>query len=183
MVNLLNDKISQDAYQGDIAGYYASFGTTNYGVSMPISGYNEKFTLWSDKILELVTSAKFTQEDFDRLLDNLKRSIRNRDKDRPTSVAGNTFNNFMLSYSFANEDYLAELDKITLADIHEWRDNFFSQTRIMTLVYGNVRKDKAEELAGKLQLFNSQPLNDLVYRDKFIDLGGQGRFIAERPNQ
>lgn len=183
MVNLLNDKINQDAYQGGPAGYHADMGTTHYGIYISLSGYNEKFALWSDKILQLINQATFTQEDFNRILGNLKRSIRNREKDRPTSIIGNTFSNFMLRHSFANEDYLQELEQITLADIHQWRDKFFDKTRTMAFVYGNIRQQAAEDLVNKVITWTSEPLDDLVGRDKFMAINNQGRFIAQRDNQ
>lgn len=182
MVNLLNDKINQDTYQGGLAGYDGDLSTNHYGISISMGGYNEKFSLWSDRILQLVNEVQFEQEDFDRILDNLKRSIRNRDKDRPTSIVSNIFSNFMLKYSFSNKEYLSALDEITLNTMHQWRDKFFAETRIMAFIYGNIKQAQAEELVDKLSNWNSQPLNDLVRREQFSDMSGQGRFIAHREN-
>lgn len=183
MVNLLNDKLNQEAYQGGLAGYHSDLGTAHYGIHISISGYNEKIDLWADENMALINNAKFKQEDFDRILDNLKRGIRNKAKDRPTGVVSKIFSNFMTKYNFADEDYLQELEQVTLEDIHQWRDKFFDKTRVMVLVYGNIKKQPAQKLADKFSAWNSEPLTDLVIPDRFLDISNQGRLIAQKANQ
>lgn len=183
MVGMLNDKINQESYQGGIAGYSASLGTTPYGIYLGMKGYNDKFSVWVDKIIGIVNDGKFKQEDFDRILDNTKRSLRNQAKNRPSQIADELFTNTMLLYRWDAESLMQALEGITLETIEAWSKDFFTETNIMAYVYGNIQLTEALQLTQKLSVWNPSPLTNQVKPAMFLDINSKGRFIVQGPNE
>ena len=185
MIDLLNDKLSEVSYAGHLAGYSYNLHLGHYGVNLQFNGYNAKFATWMEQVLSVLNEEQLTYDEsnFARLLENLRRNVRNRAKASPTQMMGDTFGELMLLYDWDDEILLQELEGVSKDTMEEWTANYFQEAEIMAFVYGNIKKQEAIKLLGKLSPWQPTPFTDSVGRNKFIEINNKGRFIAKVANQ
>lgn len=184
MINLLNDKLSETEYRGSLAGYSYKLNLASYGLNLQIKGYNKKISYWMDDILEIISQPNptYTQRDFKRIVDNLKRNIKNRAKSSPTGVIHDKFSELMLIYDWSDEDLLEELEGVDMETMEKWTTNYFQEAQLMAYLYGNIKKQTAIKLLNKLNILQPKPLMDLIGRNKLVDINSKGPFIMEVAN-
>ena len=199
---LTNDKLGRKFYQSGLAGYSYSFGTTHYGLFLTVKGYNDKIEMWMDDVLRELNDPSFEEDDWNRIIDNYQRGLRNSAKQRPTQIVDRAFDEFTITDKLTIEQVQEILADATRQDVEDWGRQVLSRIKGKVFIYGNIERERTEGILEKYAVWDPEPLDDQLGVEKFIDMGllggddggglsgdlsGDGdddaRLLTERPNQ
>lgn len=157
---LLNDKFNKVFYDASSAGISINLYPHRRGLSIRISGFNDKQHLIIESLQEL-QNEQFTQERFDTLKLNYKRSLENNFKEKPyNQLLGELYK--IISFQPSTSDKLQALQKVSLEGVYEFASQYYKEGEIRILSHGNVTEEYSVELANKiisqLKLINPQPV-------------------------
>lgn len=125
---------------------------------------------------EKMKSAKFTQEDFDRIKNQAIEGYKNG-LSRPATVASNVirkllYGNTLYAQSIYGDD--KTLANITLEDVINYRNNYFSIYGAEVVVVGNLSKEEILPKLNFLHQLNAQPVQ-LAQVPNFTHPAKQGK--------
>ncbi len=145
---LLNDKFNKLFYDASSAGINVELYPHSRGLSLKISGYNEKQALVLSKISNL-TSASFSEQRFDIIKDNYRRALSNTYKNKPYQQLLSSLSK-TLTGDEKNAEKADKLASVTLHDIAEFRKKLFSHAEVRVLSHGNIDEKDAQLFAAKI---------------------------------
>ncbi|MEH6444610.1 MAG: insulinase family protein [Oceanospirillaceae bacterium] len=147
--SLLNDKLNKQLYDAASAGLYISLYAHRRGLSVRVSGYNDKQTLLIQELAAL-SEFTFSQQRFDIIKDNFQRSLSNQLKDKPYQQLLSKLTQQLLD-SANTEQKLAALADIKLEDVYQISKTLFSRAELRILSHGNVDLNEAKEITSLVQ--------------------------------
>jgi insulysin len=140
---LVNDALVEYSYDADISGLVYDFSNHISGLSITVSGYNDKLHVLLEKVLLQVRDLKVREDRFAVIHDRLSRSLRNWDIGQPYGQVGTYSRTFKSDRTFMNEDLTKELDNVTAKDVQDFYPQILSQCQIEVLAHGNLYKEEA----------------------------------------
>jgi insulysin len=179
---LVDDALVEYSYDADISGLNYDFSNHLSGLSVTVSGYNDKLHVLLEKVLLQVRDLEVRQDRFDIVHDRMSRSLRNWDYGQPYGQVGTYSRTFKTDKSFMNEELLKELDGVTAKDVQEFYPQILAQCQIEVLAHGNLYKEEAlkiTDLVERLIKPRKLPANQLPIRRNLI-LPSGSNFIYER---
>ena len=142
---LFNDSLNKQLYDAGSAGLYLDLYAHRRGISIKISGYNERQALLIDLLTDLA-SPTFDPKRFDIIKENYRRSLENNLQDKPYEQLFDRLGERLLDApSIATK--LKTLSEISLADIQEIAHSLFDKAELRILSHGNIRLEEAQKLA------------------------------------
>ncbi len=157
----INDQLNEFSYPAALAGLHYQLYSHVRGISVRISGYNEKQSVLLSKILNVFNAPTITQERFDIFKDELTRNYENSRNDRPYSQTIARATNLLVQDRWDEPTLKNELLQINITDLQNFIPEFLKQIEIVSMANGNLTLDDAEALTTQLQkvlLKNSQPI-------------------------
>ncbi|MCE2572416.1 insulinase family protein [Motilimonas eburnea] len=143
---LLNEILAKQlvglSYEAGEANLSLSVTTSN-GLLFTTGGFSDKQSELMLTLLDTVKSAKFSQQALDLAKVEIRRLIENKLKDQSMSLAFAEFRNLVRLPSWSDQTLLTELDKVSLAQLTQLRDDMFSQSALRMLVTGNFTSKQA----------------------------------------
>lgn len=156
---LVQDSLVEYAYNAEIAGLgYYLYGTS-VGIMINLNGYNDKMPVLLEKVLTTLKNIEFKEDRFKILKERMTRRYRNSELETPYYQIG-TFTKFLGSERvYILEQFLAEIENITLADVKAFHPLFLHKFHIEALVEGNVYREDALKLTDTIErILKPQPL-------------------------
>ena len=156
--DMVSDELNQTLYDAGMAGLSARIYSHQRGMSVRISGFNDKINLLSELIAKTLRSPELSQPRFERVLQAYKEQLKNAEKDKPYNQL------FRVSYEQLMQDpSLSDLqkatDSYTLEQLSALIERLFQSTELRVLVNGNLIADEAlsisDALANALQPMNT----------------------------
>lgn len=86
-VQLLKDQLNEYLYDAELAGLRFAVSNTTYGISIAISGYNEKQPVLLEKVLQSLFNFKIDPQRFNIIKENYIRGLNNFKAEQPYSHA------------------------------------------------------------------------------------------------
>lgn len=124
-----------------------SFSVTgNNGLTVSTSGFNDKQGALMLQLLQDIRQTPLQEQDLALAKVELKRQIENKKKGQSINLAFSEFRNLVRVPSWSDADLLAAVDKVTLADLTQLREQIFQQSSLRMLVTGNFSSTQAKEL-------------------------------------
>jgi insulysin len=179
---LVDDALVEYSYDADISGLNYDFSNHLSGLSVTVSGYNDKLHVLLEKVLLQVRDLEVRQDRFDIIHDRMSRSLRNWDYGQPYGQVGTYSRTFKTDKSFMNEELLKELEHVTAKDVQDFYPQILAQCQIEVLAHGNLYKEEAlkiTDLVERLIKPTKLPANQLPIRRNLI-LPSGSNFIYER---
>ena len=136
-----------------VLNYTAGRAGMSYGIgssAVVFSGYSDKLPELSELVLEEFLQPKFTQEDFDRLVDSTERNFRNISTMSPTQGVGLELMQLLNADSRPIEEQLAAVRKVTLEDVLAAPEWLYGEARLQMLAAGNITEAQAREFADRI---------------------------------
>ncbi|EUC29549.1 hypothetical protein COCCADRAFT_8266 [Bipolaris zeicola 26-R-13] len=140
---LVNDALVEYAYDADIAGLVYDFTNHISGLSITVSGYNDKLHVLLEKVLLQVRDLEVTEDRFNIIHDRMLRSLRNWEYGQPFHQVGTYSRQFKSEKCVMNDELLPELDNITAKDVQQFFPQILAQCQIEVLAHGNLYKEEA----------------------------------------
>ncbi|KAK3074824.1 metalloprotease [Teratosphaeriaceae sp. CCFEE 6253] len=140
---LVEDSLTEYAYDAELAGLDYSLQTHSLGVGIAVSGYNDKMPVLLEKVLISMRDLEIRQERFDIVKERVGRGFRNMELMEPFRHIG-TYSQWIVSNTtWLPEEMLADLDGITAEDVRAFFPQALKQMHVEMLVHGNMYKEDA----------------------------------------
>ncbi|KAF1942302.1 LuxS/MPP-like metallohydrolase [Clathrospora elynae] len=179
---LVDDALVEYSYDADISGLVYDFTNHVNGLSITVSGYNDKLHLLLEKVLLQVRDLEVKEDRFSIVQDRLLRSLRNSEYGQPFHQVGTYSRQFKNEKSVMNEELLPELEGITAHDVQQFFPQILAQCQIEVLAHGNLYKEEAlkiTDLVERTMKPRILPANQLPIRRNLIWPSGSN-FIYEK---
>jgi secreted Zn-dependent insulinase-like peptidase len=179
MVSLLNDNLVEYSYPAYLAGLSYDLYKHIRGISIKISGYEDKQTELLSAILDSVQTSEFKQERFSIIKERMKRSLENEKERKPFQQAISKTQDLLITPSWSVDEKLAALESIKLEDLKAFRTVFLSTIDTAILSNGNIEAPESQALA-KLVEDKLLKKAKIAHVDKasIINLSGDHGWVA-----
>lgn len=150
-VNLLNDSLTEYAYNAQLAGLSYELQKTIYGAKLEVTGFNDKMPIFLRKIMEHLIDFKVDQQKFEMFKDKYTRELKNFSAIEPFRYSGYYVNTLMAEVRWTKEELYKSTQDMTVHTLQEFIPYFLSKLFIDALVYGNVTKQGAIEIMNMVE--------------------------------
>ncbi|KAH7071172.1 Metalloenzyme, LuxS/M16 peptidase-like protein [Paraphoma chrysanthemicola] len=140
---LVNDTLVEYSYDADISGLVYDFTNHISGLSITVSGYNDKLHVLLEKVLTSARDIEIKQDRFAIIHERMVRSLRNWDYGQPFHQVGTYSRAFKNEKNFMNEELSRELEDITAQEVQQFIPQILAQCQIEVLAHGNLYKEEA----------------------------------------
>lgn len=140
MVSLLKDSLSEFSYPAYLAGLNYELYNHIRGITIKISGYNDKQSILLNKILLTLKHKDFASERFDIIKERLQRKLLNAKDKKPYEQAIAETQRNLLSPSWSEQERLEALHALNLKDLESFRLKFFETLDSAMLLSGNISR-------------------------------------------
>ncbi|MHA7816259.1 MAG: insulinase family protein [Pseudohaliea sp.] len=148
--NLLTDAVNPFTYPARLAGLDFSLYKHARGVSLRISGYNDKQQILLERLLDTLQESAFDPARFENIRADLVRSLENAVARRPATQVIDDLRE-ALRYGDHGEAALIEaLEGFDLAAIEAYAGAFWASASAEGLLYGNYPRSAVADLAAAL---------------------------------
>ncbi len=140
-VSLLRDSVNEMTYPAALAGLNFSFYRHTRGVSLKISGYNAKQMVLLNSIVDAIRDGSFSEDRFANMRADLIRNLENFKTARPFRQTIRRSSQLLNHGEWDEQVMIAELGRISLADIKEHAEDFWGDVQADVLLNGNYQRD------------------------------------------
>ena len=145
--NLMGEQLEKLRFKASNAGVGYSVGAD--GVSF--SGYSDKLPELADQVLAQVLKPTFSQGQFDRLAENVKRFFANYNKADPTQGVGRDLDELLDADSHSIEEVRRVAGSMTLEKVLNAPQWLFGEGRMVMMASGNISDQQARKFAQQIK--------------------------------
>ncbi|MEM6581250.1 MAG: insulinase family protein [Pseudomonadota bacterium] len=147
---VLKDDVNEYTYPALLAGLSFNFYKHAQGISLRLTGYNDKQALLLEELLKVVADPKFNPQRFENIRIDLIRALENSVAGRPTSQVINDLREALLYGEWGEQALIAQLQQMDLAELKDYARSFWAGATAEALIYGNYEKSYADQVANML---------------------------------
>jgi len=174
MVSLLKDSLNEFSYPAYLAGLHYELYNHMRGITIKISGYNDKQNALLKKILLTFKNNPFSNERFIIFKERLKRKLQNAKDKKPYEQAISELQKTILHPSWGEAQRLVALEKLGVDDLELFRQKFFKTIDTAILSSGNISRSSTLKIGEQLEkIILSGSTTKKIERSKVIDLTGK----------
>tara|TARA_R110002074_G_scaffold401092_1_gene598142 strand:+ start:6854 stop:9700 length:2847 start_codon:yes stop_codon:yes gene_type:complete len=173
LVSLLKDSLNEYSYPAYLAGLHFELYQHMRGITVKISGYNDKQSNLLIKIINALKGAKFKLDRFETIKDRLHRQLENAADKKPFQQAISKAQNNLISPSWNEKERLKSLSKLEFEAINNYRNEFLEELEAVLLINGNITRASSLNIANQIKAFLLHDIkNSHVERAKINKLTG-----------
>jgi secreted Zn-dependent insulinase-like peptidase len=179
-VKLVNDLLTEFSYPAYLAGLDYRLYKHVRGISVRISGYDDKQDELLTQILQTLSNPVIDVVRFEQSKDEIRRDLKNAGQNPPYRQTYAEIMNLLLTPYWSDEESLAALEPLNVEDLKKFIPDLLKQVSVVALAYGNVDRDEASTLAQTLQeslLKQAEPV--AVERGRLLKLDGQNNYVRQ----
>jgi secreted Zn-dependent insulinase-like peptidase len=155
---LLMDELNEFTYPARLAGLSFSFYKHAQGISLRMSGYNDKQTVLLQQLLAAISNPAFDQQRFDNIRQDMIRSLRNTVAKRPSSQVMDDLREALLFGEWGEQAMIAALEQLSLDGLRDYTGQFWDTATAEALIYGNYEPRSVKQLSGMIGgIISSEP--------------------------
>lgn len=160
---LLKDALNEYTYAADLAGLGYDLNSTIYGLVMKVHGYSDKQHVLLQKLMDKITKFEVNEQRFHILLESYIRLLKNFRAEQPHQHAIYYTNLLLAEQLWTKEELLEATEDMTFEKLQAFVPRLFSQIFLEMLVYGNVSKERANQLTdiieqSLIERYHTRPL-------------------------
>lgn len=160
---IIKKQLNSYAYPARLAGLNYSVYATERGISISLSGYDQKQAVLLERITVALKAPEITEKRFNILTARYQQKISNAKKQQPFHQVLADLKRSLVERRWTNEQKLAALSSIKIEDLREFSRQFLQQLHITMLMQGNVSASEAREIASFVeQQFSSSANVEVV---------------------
>jgi secreted Zn-dependent insulinase-like peptidase len=145
--SLLKDELNEFAYPALLAGLSFNLYKHAQGISLRVSGYNDKQEALLREILDAIHSSAFDQQRFESIRSELIRGLRNSVAKRPSSQVTDDLREAMSYGEWGEQALIEQLETMDSAALRAYSDRFWAGASAEVLIYGNYERASVEEVS------------------------------------
>ncbi|MBN1007370.1 insulinase family protein [Amphritea sp. ZJ14W] len=143
---LVSDQLNETLYDASLAGLDTRIYPHMRGLSVRISGYDDKQQQLLTQVVNALQQAQFTQRRFTRIKENYAQELENSRRDKPfNQTIGEVYN--LLLQSWNADKKLAALKSVTLEQLQSFIPQLLNGVEVRMLAHGNLTRDEALAMA------------------------------------
>lgn len=147
---LVRDAVNEFTYPALLAGLNFDVYKHAQGISLRVSGYNDKQLLLLDRLLDVVQASSFDEQRFVNIRADLIRSLENSVAKRPSSQLIDDLREALLHGEWGEQALIEALQAMTPVELSGWIDAFWAQATAETMLYGNYDATVVPQLAARV---------------------------------
>lgn len=147
LVNMLKDNLVEYSYPAYLAGLSYDLYKHVRGVTLKISGYDNKQSVLLETILDKIKTSTLHKERLEVIAERLKRGLENEKERKPFQQAIGKVQENLLIPSWSTEEKLEALSNIDIEDLRAFKTEFFSTLDLAILSNGNIKEEDARSMA------------------------------------
>lgn len=172
MVDLLKESLNEFSYPAYLAGLDFQLYNHMRGVTVKISGFNDKQSLLLQEILLTLRKAQFPEDRFIVAKEQMQRALQNAKELKPFEQALARLQTTLMDPAWTEEERLAALPDIELADVQAFKQAFFKELDVALLATGNLTRASTLNLAALVDSIVLRPAQTTtVEKARVVDLG------------
>lgn len=140
------DRLNETLYDADLAGLSTRIYAHLRGISVRISGYNDKQQTLLKAVVKGMKQLPESEARFNRIKQSLKDSLENAAKERPYNQGYSALYNTLIP-SWTEQQQLAALKTISFKDLQEFTPKLFNHSYLRVLAHGNIQQASATRMA------------------------------------
>jgi len=148
---LLKDAVNEFAYPALLAGLSFDLYKHAQGISLRISGYNDKQALLLERLLDTVREPDFDRGRFGNIRADMIRSLQNSVAKRPSGQVIDDLREALLYGEWGEQALIEALHDMTLADVERYADQFWATATAESMIYGNYQQAVAQKVADSIE--------------------------------
>lgn len=145
-VRLVRRRLDAASYPAHLAGLNYRIYRPQRGLSIQISGYADKQPVLLAAVLEALFAPRFDADEFARAVAALRRDWRNTALDAPATQAARAVYRLLADPDWSEEERLAALDDLTVADLEAYAARLLGTAALTTLAHGDVTPARAASM-------------------------------------
>ncbi|MBM69838.1 MAG: peptidase M16 [Haliea sp.] len=181
---LLKDAVNEFTYPALLAGLNFDVYKHAQGISLRISGYDDKQQRLLDRLLVAIDEASFSDQRFDNIRADMVRGLKNSVAKRPSSQVIDDAREALLHGEWGEQPLIDALEAISLSGLNAWVQDFWGEATAETLLYGNYTADKVPAVAERVNtlLAPGEPLAMPPLQVTRLEPGTALKYVVEVPH-
>ncbi len=147
---VLKDDVNEFAYSALLAGLSFDFYKHAQGISLRVTGYNDKQAVLLNKLLAVVANPAFDPARFEDIRKDMIRALQNSVAAPPSSQAMNDLREALLYGEWGEEALIAALEKLDMAAVEKYARRFWDSASAEVMIYGNYEPAFVQEVSAML---------------------------------
>ncbi|KAF8559745.1 hypothetical protein OG21DRAFT_1550390 [Imleria badia] len=157
--DLVIDSLTEYTYDADLAGLAYNFGTHTLGVSISLSGYNDKLPDLTRRIIGAARNLHVHQDRLEVMKEKLKRQWENFFMSQSYQLSDHYARHILTHGAWTVEEQLPEISGITAEEVKSHSAQLLANVSIQILALGNLYKDQVIALSRDVEdILRSKPL-------------------------
>jgi secreted Zn-dependent insulinase-like peptidase len=152
--SVLKDEVNEFTYPALLAGLNFSLYKHAQGISLRLSGYDDKQLVLLERLLQVIADPAFDPGRFDNIRRDMIRSLENHVAKRPSSQVIADLREAVLYGHWGEQALIDALQEMSLDDLKAFAGRFWAGATAEAMIYGNYTPDTAQQV--------SQLLSDLL---------------------
>ncbi|MEH6584374.1 MAG: insulinase family protein [Halioglobus sp.] len=159
---LLIDSVNEYAYPALLAGLNFNLYKHAQGISLRISGYDDKQKVLLDHILEAVQASDFDEQRFTDIRKGMIRALQNSVAAPPRSQVIADLREAMLYGEWSEQALIDTLESMDQAALLDYAQQFWRDAQAEIMVYGNYDPNAVEDISAMVsRLLPDSPAADV----------------------
>lgn len=148
--SLLMDQVNEFSYPARLSGLQFSFYPHATGISLRLSGYNDKQSLLLARLLDGITAPEFDPIRFENIRADMIRGLRNSVAKRPSTQLMDDLGEALIDGKWGEEALIDAFDNVDMTVLNDYIAQFWRDASAQVLVYGNYDSDVGKDLSRTL---------------------------------
>jgi insulysin len=144
---LLKDNVNEFAYPAMLAGLSFDIYKHAQGISLRITGYNDKQAVLLEQLLAVIAEPAFDPARFENIRLDMIRSLQNSVADRPSSQVMSDLREALLYGEWGEQALIGALQQLDLAGLQDYANRFWAGATVEAMIYGNYSPDDVQRLS------------------------------------
>ncbi|XP_076245093.1 insulin degrading metalloproteinase isoform X2 [Calliopsis andreniformis] len=187
-VQLFRDALNEYTYAANLAGLRWEVGNSVYGITIGISGYDNKQHVLLNKTLDKLVTFQIDSKRFEIFKESYIRNVKNFAAEQPYKLTVYYLTVLLSEQIWTKEELLAATSYVTVERLEQYISQFLSKIHMECLIHGNMTMTEAIEVAklieSKLTSANPHiipllPSQLILYREIRLEDGCQFLFEVE----
>lgn len=170
LVKTVNEQLNEFSYPASLAGLGYQLYPHVRGISVRISGYQDKQSILLEEILKALAHPEIENSIFTRHKDELERGWQNTLKQKPYQQSMRKISDLLTLPSWSEAQLIAAIKPLTEEDLENFNTEFMSVLDIEVLANGNIDSQQAQAMSEQLNDYLSKRKTTSVSKPKLTRL-------------
>lgn len=155
---VLKDELNELTYPALLAGLSFNIYKHAQGISLRISGYNDKQPVLLEQLLAVIEEPAFDARRFESIREELVRGLKNSVAKRPSNQVIDDLSEALSFGEWGEEAMIEALQNLDLSGLQAYSKRFWSGATAEVLIYGNYDRESIGEVSRRLaQILSAGP--------------------------